>query len=188
MSWDLHISIISAKAFKSLCFIRRKLPKAPMSVKLAAYKALVRPCLEYASCLWDPYRQKNIVQLERVQRSAVRFICSKYKRTDSVTEMMNYIGLDTLQERRTETRLKYLYLIYNNLTKMNNHNYIKRHTQRTSARFDNGKMIQEYNCLNDTFKYSFFPRTISAWNKLPREVVDSPSVEVFLTQLRKMRG
>jgi hypothetical protein len=35
------------------------------------------------------------------------------------------------------------------------------------------------------YKYSFIPRTISDWNKLPPEVILSPSVDSFREGLKK---
>ena len=39
------------------------------------YISLVRPHLEYACQVWDPYTQRNIDQLEKVQKYAIR-ICT----------------------------------------------------------------------------------------------------------------
>ena len=40
------------------------------------YKALIRPLLEYAGVVWDPYLVKDIVAVENVQKFALR-ACSK---------------------------------------------------------------------------------------------------------------
>ena len=42
----------SAKATKTLDFLRRKLAFAPRHTKEVAYKTLVRPKLEYAAPIW----------------------------------------------------------------------------------------------------------------------------------------
>ena len=36
--------------------------------------------------------------------------------------------------------------------------------------------------VRDTYKYSFFVRTIPAWNRLPQEAVEATSVAVFQTR------
>ena len=47
LDWGQNISEISAKATKTLGFLRRNLAFAPRHTKEAAYKTLVRPKLEY---------------------------------------------------------------------------------------------------------------------------------------------
>ena len=49
VDWVQHISEISAKATKTLGFLRRNLVFAPRHTKEVAYKTLVRPKLEYAA-------------------------------------------------------------------------------------------------------------------------------------------
>ena len=49
------------------------------AIKKLAYTRLVRPMLEYASCVWwDPYLVKNINSLEMVQWRAARWATSNY--------------------------------------------------------------------------------------------------------------
>ena len=47
LDWGQHISEISAKATKTMGFIRRNLAFAPRHTKEVAYKTLVRTKLEY---------------------------------------------------------------------------------------------------------------------------------------------
>jgi hypothetical protein len=44
-----------------------------LKVKENAYKALVRPTMEYACTTWDPYQQNNRHGLEMVQLSSMGF-------------------------------------------------------------------------------------------------------------------
>ena len=57
MSWSGHIQEIINKASKTLNFVKRILHQCTSSVKETAYITLVRPILEYASVVWDPYQQ-----------------------------------------------------------------------------------------------------------------------------------
>ena len=42
------------------------------------YTTLVRPIIEYACIIWEPVTQKNIRELEMVQRRAARFVTGDY--------------------------------------------------------------------------------------------------------------
>lgn len=185
LRWNSHVDYICAKAYQKLGFLRRHLRHANRDVRLAAYKCYVRPILEYAGCVWDPYRKQQVAQIERIQNLALRFVFSEYRRTKSVTAMRNEVGLDCLEKRRKVCRLKELYAVANGLTKINPAVYISPSTSR-SKRTSNTKAIAPYQYRNDVFKYSFFCRTIIEWNTLPEEVVNCCSPELFEAQLNEL--
>ena len=51
LRWNTHISNMCTKANRTLGFLRRNLYQCPQDVKEAAYKGIVRPILEYGSCV-----------------------------------------------------------------------------------------------------------------------------------------
>jgi hypothetical protein len=51
LSWTSHINNISAKANRTIDFLRRNIHSCPKEVKAAAYTTLVRPFIEYFCCL-----------------------------------------------------------------------------------------------------------------------------------------
>ena len=82
LKWDQHASSVSSKASKVLGVVRRNLHICPRLVRKTAYKTLVRPTLEYGSAAWDPYYDKDIKKLERVQRKAAQFCAGNYNKHD----------------------------------------------------------------------------------------------------------
>ena len=66
------------KANRILGFLRRNLYQCRHDVKEASFKRLVRPVLEYGSCVWDP--QGVVLQQEilKVQNRAAKFITSNH--------------------------------------------------------------------------------------------------------------
>jgi hypothetical protein len=61
--------------------------------------------MEYACVVWDPITQKNITELERVQRKAARFVMGDYKTTSSVRSMLEHLKWPTLEERRKRAKV-----------------------------------------------------------------------------------
>ena len=49
-------------------------------VKETAFLTLVRPCLEYASSVWDLYQLYLIYDIEKIQRRAARWTLSDFNR------------------------------------------------------------------------------------------------------------
>ena len=111
MKWSSHISKITIKASCTLGFLRRNLHQCPQECKQLAYLAMVRSTLEYGCLIWDPYTNKNIDKLERIQKRAARFIKDDYKSRESgcVTNMLKDLELKPLQERRKHIRLTMFY-------------------------------------------------------------------------------
>jgi hypothetical protein len=68
--FDYHIC---NKANRTIGFLKRNLNIGSTTVKQSAYKALVRPLVECASPVWDPYHRTEIDRIEMVQRRAARY-------------------------------------------------------------------------------------------------------------------
>ena len=81
LEWEAHINRITSKANSTLGFLRRNLKACPPKLRETAYFSLVRSSLEYSSAVWDPFRQKDIDKLEKIQRSAARFVTQNYRQT-----------------------------------------------------------------------------------------------------------
>jgi hypothetical protein len=54
-----------------------------MVVCLSAYQTLVRPLVEYASTVWNPYTKTEINKIEAVQRRAARYVVSNQRNRSS---------------------------------------------------------------------------------------------------------
>lgn len=184
MQWNSHVDYVCSKAYKKLLFLRRQLRHANSDVRKLAYMCYVRPLLEYASIVWDPYRKCHESQIERIQNLALRFIFSRYKRTESVSSMRQEAQLDSLAKRRKISRLKELFSITTGMTKLDPQLYLRPSTSR-SQRTSNVRAIAPYQYKNDVFKYSFFCRTIVEWNALPNEVVSCCNLKSFESSLRE---
>ena len=115
LSWSDHISNISKKANSTRGFIQRNLRTAPRNIKQLAYFTFVRPTLEYASSVWDPHTTACINTLKMVQRRSARFVMNDWGKKSSVTEMLNQLGWQTLQQRRLHNKLVMMYRITHHL-------------------------------------------------------------------------
>ena len=82
----------------------RNLKVFSIKTKELAYKALVRPHLEYASTIWSPWQQGLSVMLEKVQRRAAGFVLNDYFHNNSVTNMLSRLQWDCLELRWNKSR------------------------------------------------------------------------------------
>ena len=73
LSWGDQVNYTVKKAWKAIHFTMRILKKCNSNTKSLAYMSLVRPILEYGAACWNPYREGQIVALDRVQKKAAKF-------------------------------------------------------------------------------------------------------------------
>ena len=88
-----------------LNFLKHHLSRCSSHVKASAYLLMVRPVMEYASVVWDPYYQTQISILEKVQRRAARWVLSDYSYHSSVSAMLEQLNWLPLVKRRKQQRL-----------------------------------------------------------------------------------
>lgn len=183
LRWNEHISEVVRRAMRKLGYLKRNLRQCTHEVKLIAYKTLVRPVLEYASIVWDPYTQGNINKIESVQKKAARFVYRSYSWRTSASALVKKAGLECLQKRRQRDRLKFMHLLFHDKLGIHKHTYIEPVSKR-ATRSHHNKKIKEYSCRTETFANSFFPRTIREWNRLPAGVVECPTTDSFVQILQ----
>lgn len=181
LSWSSHIDYVTSKALKKLGYLRRTLSGTPRETKLTVYKTLIRPVLEYASPVWNPYKQCEIDQLESVQKKAIRFIFRRYDSAFSPTSSLLSLNLSTLSSRRGNESLKLFYSIVHSSCKLSKDRYLTRSKPSSTRHYHDLNMTPFYARTN-TFKFSFFPRTVEAWNNLPGHIRSLPSKE-FLSAM-----
>jgi len=135
------------------------------------YLSLVRPHLEYASPVWNPWlhMHKDIKLLENVEKFAFRMIT---KRWDcGYQELLDMVALPS-QETRLQSSLCMLHKIDHNLCYFPSHIITPRPnvSQSTDRRL---LLHQPFACTN-TFMHSFVPRSVRVWNSLPEQIVTAP--------------
>ena len=111
LKWHSRVTIITKQANSTLGFLRRNLKSNSTSVKEQAYKYLVRPSLEYACSVWNPYFAEDINLIEFVKRRAARYITGRQNDTSSVNDMIDKLHWRNLADRRVDARLTMLYKI-----------------------------------------------------------------------------
>ena len=116
-----------------LGFLRRNLGKASEETKAQAYMSMVISNIDYCSTVLNPHQRDQKYQVEMVQRRAARFVTGRYRNKSSVTDMLDYLGWETHESRRTKLQLTVFYKIVHDLIAIPHSRYLTSVSKKTRA-------------------------------------------------------
>ena len=142
------------------------------------YKSLVRPILEYGSCVWSPNLAYLQAQLEQVQHRATKLIPELAVKP--YEERLKLLKLPSLSYRRAREDMIQVYKLLHHLYNIDPSLLLTLSKSHTRS---NGLKLDKKHC-NTSLRLSFFTqRVVNRWNSLPSIVVMAPSLDSFKTRL-----
>ena len=151
------------------------------------YKALVRPHLEYASSVWNPFLKKDRDSLEQVQRRATKVVTELIDL--SYRDRLVALHLPTLAYRRDRADIVQLFKFLHGIDTLDTRTKCKHCPEKlmfqpslatTTRGHDKKLQITEATGVRAHF---FSARISEEWNQLSQRCVDSQSVNEFKTLL-----
>jgi len=184
LKFEKHIAEKVTKANNIMGVIRRSFTYLDNSMFNKLFKALVRPHLEYATSVWNPYLHKHINTIENVQRRATKRLPGM--KNLQYHERLSALKLPCLLYRRLRGDLIEVFKItHEKYDKSVSAGILTMQNETTrKTRGHNLKLYKQYSRLN-VRKNFFSLRITTFWNYLPTNVVNAPSVNTFESRLDK---
>lgn len=170
LNWKEHCDKTSNKANRTLGLVKRTLQPCTPEVMERAYKAIIRPLLEYASAAWSSHTKT----IEKVQRRAARFVAHNYKRSTNSQDLVNQLVWDSLESRRLLAQVTLFYKIKNNLIDLEFPSSIQ---PAPRPRIQHA-MLQPHSSVL-AHSYSPFIPTVRVWNRLSTQTVQAENITSF---------
>jgi len=140
---------------------------------------LVRPHLQSCTQLWSRQHRKDMDLLEWVWRRATEMIRGMERL--SYKDRMKELGLFSLEKQRLKGDLRASFQYLKRACRKDGDKLISRvFWHRTRG---NDFKIKEGRLRLDIRKTFFTTRLVKHWHRLPREVMDTPSLETFKAKL-----
>ena len=182
LTWETQIVEAIKMGRKFLGWILRSFTSRNPEVIMFLYKCYVLPRLEYASLLWSPYQQKNIIKIESIQK----------KITSKIDELKNYnyhqrlrkLKLFSLQRRRERFSAIYMFKLSKGLVP--NNLQLQFYTTRRGEIKCHAPRLNSQNTHHSTLRHNYFTSTgPSLFNVLPAKLKEAETLEGFKCQLDK---
>ena len=188
LKWSDHVKHITAKASRSLNYLRHTLFASPSTVKSAAYNCLVRPLLEYASPVWYLHTARDIDRLEAIQRRAARWVCGSrwnphsHNWSKSSTSCLQDLRWPVLHTRQSYFTITQVHDILHDRVSIPFNSHFK--FSSTNTRSHSLSLTTSSYTIN-SYRFPFFINSPFLWNSVPVEILQIFKAIPFRMALRR---
>ena len=185
LTWSTHVTSIVKKANQMSYLVKRSVGhSAPIPVKKQLYLSLVRSNVEYCSQVWGGISKQENVMLEKVQRTATKYILG-YPSDKNYNARLGELDMIPLSYRREINDLVFFYKCHNHVCDVNVSEYVRfthNNAHSTRSTVDISQLCVP-KCHTEAGKRLYFNRIVALWNCLPHNVRNAKSVAIFRKEI-----
>ena len=190
LKWHTHIDITSKKARRISFAILKAIQYSSPEILINLFKVYVRPIIEFASNVCNPYLLKDINKLEKIQKDFLKIVHKRvnfkiYKNNplsslSTYNELLFIYQLESLEQRRLKSDLILFHKHLNGNAKINNQTSYT--VRESNTRGEKYKIFPNV-CKTIARHNAFFVRTSRIYSKLPIEVRNCNDSMAFKSNL-----
>ncbi|KFV61237.1 hypothetical protein N307_09366, partial [Dryobates pubescens] len=178
-----HCVLAGQKANHILGCIKRCLVSRSREDILPLYSAFVRSHLEYCLQVWNPQYKKDMDLKERAQRRVMKMI--RGLEHLCYEDRLRELGLCSLEKTRLQGDLIAAFQYLKGAYRKDGERLF---TRACSDRMRGNGFKLEKGRFRLGIRKFFTLRVVEDWNRLPKEVVEAPCLEIFKVRLDKALG
>ena len=150
------------------------------------YVQYVRPHLEFSSPAWNPWTERDIEVLEKIQRKAVGMISGLTPGT-TYEQKCTELGLDTLKERRRKQDILQAFKILKGYDRVDPAKLFTKQGERIRAtrQTANPENLVVPHTRLEIRRNSYFARVPDLWNNLDNNIKTAKTLQSFKNALKK---
>ena len=189
LKFSHHIQSKINKANKILGCLKHTFKHLTPEIFTMLYKSLVRPHLEYASCIWSPHLKRDQDAIEKVQRRATKLVPEL--KNLSYSNRLQKLNLPTLKYRRRRADVIEAYRIITSQHTINGNcqctlcpdKQLLELSTNTNTRGHQYKLKTQ---IATGIRKNFFSTRVTAdWNSLQETTVTAENINCFKSRLGK---
>jgi hypothetical protein len=174
MKFKNQVMAQTKKANKALGMIKRNFECVNQEIFQILYSVLVRPHLEYAVQVWNPYLIGEKEKIEKVQRRATKIV--KEIKNIPYEQRLKQLNLMSTETRRQRGDMIMTYKIMTNKVNIDKNVLLKSNETRTRG---HTMKLCKTTMLSDTRINFFSNRVVNKWNDLSQKTVSSINLDSF---------
>ncbi len=177
-----HCLRTAASARRMTGLVFRTFRSRHLQVMLPLFKSIVRPILEYCTVIWNPHLQKDVDEIESVQRKFTKQISGI--RTLTYDCRLDMLNLPTLASRRDYFDLLECYKLVRGLVRSECSQSVA--VSHTSTRGHDYKLVPMHHTPRLNIRKQFLTeRVLRLWNALPHSIVELDNYSQFKAALKR---
>ena len=181
LEWNNHVNCAVNKANQKLGQIKHVFHYMNEIMMKMLFVSLVRPHLEYAATIWNPYWQYDKDKLEKVQQRATRI---DSLRGYSYEERLKKLDLLSLENIRRRGDLIQMFKYFKGYDIINFYRPPEIIDNERKTRGHNLKLRRQLTTNMKRFNF-FTNRVVNDWNDLEQDAIDTSSVNQFKNKIDK---
>ena len=183
LEWSTHYFNICNTARRTAGWVLNTFVTRDPTTLITLFSSLIRPILEYNCEIWNPYKIKDINQLEQIQRSFTHRISGMQDL--NYWERLEKLGISSLQRRREKIIITSIWKIKNKKIPNSINLKFKHHLRSQKCKADLPSLPRTNCKLLNKYENSFVINGAKLWNSLPGPLTHIDNISQFKFCLNK---